>query len=108
LTWKRRVADKEQNRNFWIAGDNLAMTAPRRTRTPLDFNRAELLAELGAARKAMITARRVMRPKSGLARAADAVVAEIDEFALVLTGSRDYFHASAHAALMRGDAPDKP
>ncbi len=78
------------------------MSMPRRTRTPLDFDRDALLSELGTARKAMIAARRVMRPKSGLARAADAVVEEIDEFALVLTGARDFFHAGTSAALMRG------
>jgi len=46
-----------------------------------------------------------MRRKSGLSRSAEALICEIDEFALVLTGRRDYFHAGTHAALMRADPP---
>lgn len=72
------------------------MAPPRRSRTPLDFDRPKLLQALGTARASLIEAHRVMKPKSGLARSADAVVSEIDEFALVLTGSRDYFHLKAH------------
>ncbi|MTH96319.1 hypothetical protein E1297_10010 [Roseibium sp. RKSG952] len=83
------------------------MTSTRRTRMPLDFDRQELLKQLGEARCAMIRARRVMRPKSGLARAADAVIAEIDEFALVLTGDRSYFHANPHAALQHEKRRDE-
>lgn len=72
------------------------MSHPRRTRSPLDFDRDKLLQSLGSARSALIEAHRSMKPKSGLARSADAVVSEIDEFALVLTGSRDFFHLKAH------------
>jgi len=72
------------------------MNAARRTRTPMDFDQKRVLDRLGEARQTLIAARRAMRPKSGLARAADAVIAEIDEFALVLTGSRDHFHLKAH------------
>ncbi len=72
------------------------MPNPRRSRTPLDFDRQKLLQALGAARVSLIEAHRVMKPKSGLARSADAVISEIDEFALVLTGSRDFFHLKAH------------
>jgi len=69
------------------------MNAARRTRKPLDFDKTQVLDRLGEARQTLVSARRGMRPKSGLARAADAV---IDEFALVLTGSRDHFHLKAH------------
>lgn len=79
------------------------MRAGHRPKTPLDFDRKAVLDQLAAARRMLICARALMRPKSGLARAADAVVAEIDEFALVLTGSRDYFHAVPHAADAGGD-----
>ncbi|QDG77534.1 hypothetical protein [Labrenzia sp. PHM005] len=72
------------------------MSHPRRSRTPMDFDRQKLLQSLGSARAALIEAHRGMKPKSGLARSADAVVSEIDEFALVLTGSRDFFHLKAH------------
>lgn len=73
-----------------------AMPHARRSRTPLDFDREALLGRLGDARAALIAAQRGMKPKSGLARSADAVIAEIDEFALVLTGSREHFHLKAH------------
>lgn len=75
------------------------MTSIRRSRTPLDFDKNRLLSQLGQARQTLVLARRVMKPKSGLARAADGVIAEIDEFALVLTGDRAYFHAAPHAVL---------
>lgn len=65
----------------------------------MDFDRKKLLQSLGNARSALIEAHRGMKPKSGLARSADAVVSEIDEFALVLTGSRDFFHLKAHGTL---------
>ncbi|MTI46035.1 hypothetical protein JM93_00321 [Roseibium hamelinense] len=81
------------------------MTSTRRTRTPLDFDKDAVLTQLGAARRTLIEARRVMRPKSGLARAADGVIAEIDEFALVLTGDRTFFHARPHAALSGNKHP---
>ncbi|GAA0770231.1 hypothetical protein E1180_20245 [Roseibium denhamense] len=74
------------------------MNNGRRTRPPLDFDRGELLAALGAARETLISAQRGMRPKTGLFRAADAVIEEIDEFALVLTGARDHFHVKAHGS----------
>ena len=79
------------------------MQMGRRTRKPLDFNREAVLAALGEARAALVEARRGMRPKSGLARAADAVIAEIDEFALVMTGSRDHFHLKAHGTPPEGE-----
>lgn len=78
------------------------MRHARRSRTPLDFDREGLLEVLGHARSALIEAQRIMKPKSGLARSADAVIAEIDEFALVLTGSRDHFYLKAH-----GTPPDR-
>jgi len=70
---------------------------------PLGFEPSELLDTLGACRTALISAQRGMRKKSGLYRGADAVVAEIDEMALILTGDRTYFYASGHAEQMRSD-----
>ncbi|EFO33818.1 putative myosin [Roseibium sp. TrichSKD4] len=78
------------------------MTAPRRTRTPLDFDQEQVMAKLREARAILVEARRTMRPKSGLARATDAVIGEIDEFALVMTGDRTFFHARSHASLSKG------
>lgn len=72
------------------------MTATRRSRTPLGFDQPKLLDALGTARLALVEAHQAMKPKSGLARSADAVISEIDEFALVLTGARDHFHLKAH------------
>ncbi|MEP3047352.1 MAG: hypothetical protein ABJL55_10435 [Roseibium sp.] len=72
------------------------MSAESRSRTPLDFDRSKLLDALEHARASLIDAHRTMKPKTGLARSADAVISEIDEFALVMTGSRDYFHLKAH------------
>lgn len=76
------------------------MTTPRRSRPPLDFDRDVLLAQLRQARRGMVEAQAGMRPRTGLYRCADAVISEIDEFALVLTGDRQFFHASPHSALM--------
>lgn len=70
---------------------------------PLGFEPSELLNTLGACRTALISAQSGMRKKSGLYRGADAVVAEIDEMALILTGDRTYFYASGHAEQMRHD-----
>jgi hypothetical protein len=75
---------------------------PCRTRRPLDFDSDALLAALKACRGQVVEARRSMRPNSGLTRCADALIGEIDELALVLTGRRDFFHAPGHAAQMRG------
>ena len=75
------------------------MTAPRRTRSPLDFDQKQVLEKLHMAREILVEARRSMRPKSGLARATDAVIGEIDEFALVMRGDRNFFHAKSHAGL---------
>lgn len=74
------------------------MAAERRTRGPRDFDRDGVLEALAHARKSLIEAQRAMRPKSGLARSAEAVISEIDEFAFVLTGDRQRFHASAHGS----------
>jgi len=63
----------------------------------MEFDRQQLLDRLALARQALLEAQRGMRPRSGLARTAGAVISEIDEFAFVLTGSSDYFHARAHA-----------
>lgn len=70
---------------------------------PLGFEPRDLLAALGACRSALIGAQRGMRRKSGLHRGADAVIAEIDEMALILTGDRTYFYATGHAEQMRCD-----
>jgi len=68
-----------------------------RTRTPSqDFDREALLDQLGRARQALLAAQRSMRPRSGLARSVTAIISEIDEFALVLTGAPDFFHERAH------------
>lgn len=72
------------------------MAAERRTRGPKEFDRNNVLDALSHARKSLIEAQRAMRPKSGLSRSAEAVIAEIDEFAFVLTGEHAHFHASAH------------
>jgi len=67
------------------------------TRPPSqDFDREALLDQLGRARQALLEAQRSMRPRSGLSRSATAVISEIDEFALVLTGAPDFFHVRAH------------
>ncbi len=76
----------------------LTMAAERRTRGPREFDRDDVLDALSHARKSLIEAQRAMRPKSGLARSADAVISEIDEFAFVLTGERTHFHAAAHGS----------
>ncbi len=74
----------------------------RRTSRPRTFDHQQLLAALGDCRRRVIDARRGMRQKSGIIRCADAIIAEIDEMALVVTGRRDYFHAAHHAAQFRG------
>lgn len=74
------------------------MAAERRTRGPKEFDRDDVLASLAKARKSLIEALRAMRPKSGMARSAGAVIDEIDEFAFVLTGDRAHFHANAHGS----------
>ncbi len=68
---------------------------------PLGFEPDDLLKTLGACRAALISAQRGMRAKSGLYRGADAIVSEIDEMALILTGDRTYFYATGHAEQMR-------
>ncbi|NRG18627.1 hypothetical protein HPQ64_13095 [Rhizobiales bacterium] len=71
----------------------------RRAGSPLDFDSKALLACLGNARSELIAARRGMKPRSGLARCVDALIDDIDELALVMTGQREYFHAGGHARL---------
>ncbi|MXN67090.1 hypothetical protein GR183_19445 [Stappia sp. GBMRC 2046] len=71
----------------------------RRARSPLDFDSKALLACLGNARGELIAARSAMRPRSGLARCVDALIDDIDELALVMTGRREYFHSGGHARL---------
>lgn len=68
---------------------------------PLGFDETRLLETLGTCRSALIAAQTSLRPKSGLYRSIDAVIAEIDELALVLTGDRTFFYAPGHAALGR-------
>jgi len=65
-------------------------------RSSREFCSQEVLARLGEARSALVQAQQAMRPRSGLARSANAVISEIDEFAFVVTGSLTYFHTSAH------------
>ena len=69
---------------------------------PKDFDREALLDQLGRTRQALLAAQRSMRPRSGLSRSATAIISEIDEFALVLTGAPDFFHARAHGTPARG------
>ncbi|WP_305985500.1 hypothetical protein [Roseibium sp. MMSF_3544] len=77
------------------------MAAERRSRGPKEFDRETVLNALSHARKSLVEAKRAMRPKSGLARTAEAVILEIDEFAYVLTGDRTHFHASPHGSPAR-------
>ncbi|WP_269582230.1 hypothetical protein [Roseibium sp. Sym1] len=72
------------------------MTDRRRKPPSPDIDREVLLERLALARHALIDAQRGLRPKSGLARSAAAVIAEIDEFAFVLTGVEGHFHSRAH------------
>ncbi|PVB63647.1 hypothetical protein [Labrenzia sp. 011] len=77
------------------------MTASRSSRSLNDLDREELLGALGGARLSLVSAKRAMRPKSGLSRSVDALISEIDEFALLLTGAEDYFHLKAHGTPAR-------
>ncbi|MEM9633761.1 MAG: hypothetical protein AAGA50_20685 [Pseudomonadota bacterium] len=77
------------------------MTASRRSRELKDIDRQEVLHALSLARASLIEARRSMRPRSGLSRSAEAVISEIDDFAYVLTGTRDHFHLKAHGTPAR-------
>ncbi len=79
-------------------------TADRRS--PLAFNRDALLLSLGAARLELVQVRSKVRPKSGLCRCVDALLDDIDELALVMTGRRDFFHSGGHAALSRESRGD--
>jgi len=81
--------------------------AARRTSRPMKFDHDTLLAALGVCRRQVVEARRGMRQKSGVIRCADAIVAEIDEMALVITGKREFFHASGSGAQFRG-AHERP
>ncbi|MBA5776454.1 hypothetical protein H2509_04855 [Stappia sp. F7233] len=73
--------------------------APRRSSSPLDFDRDTLLGTMKSARDELVQARRGMQKRSGLMHCVDAVIEDLDELALVLTGRRDYFHAGGHATL---------
>jgi hypothetical protein len=53
---------------------------------------ARLLRALGEARREVIAARRVSRPRSGIVRCLDSLTEEIDA-AQVITGRDDYFHS---------------
>lgn len=75
---------------------------------PLGFDLEEVLQALGQCRRVLIAAQARMRARSGLYRGADAVVAEIDELALVLTGDRTYFYAKGHAEQMRPSGGSRP
>lgn len=79
------------------------MTDGPRRPPSLDLDRETLLERLALARRALIDAQRGLRPRSGLARSAAAVISEIDEFAFVLTGAADYFHSRAN-----GTPPRRP
>ncbi|WP_349360262.1 hypothetical protein [Stappia sp.] len=78
------------------------MADPRRSGPP-PLDHAALLRTLADLRRALVEARRGMRPRSGLARCMDAVIEDIDELALVLTGDRAHFHARGHSARAPGD-----
>ncbi|MCV0426464.1 MAG: hypothetical protein K5905_13405 [Roseibium sp.] len=77
------------------------MSRGHRSRDLKDINRTDVLAALSQARTSLIEAKRHMRPRSGLSRSAEAVIAEIDDFAFVLTGSREHFHLKAHGTPAR-------
>ncbi|TYC50380.1 hypothetical protein FMN50_23185 [Rhodobacterales bacterium] len=66
-----------------------------------DRDSADVLSALGDARKCLVMVKKAMKPRSGLARSADAVISEIDEFAFVLTGVSDYFHLKGHGTPAR-------
>ncbi|WP_298815135.1 hypothetical protein [uncultured Roseibium sp.] len=73
------------------------MTTGRRSQSKAnEIDREALLSALSVARASLIEAQRCMRPRSGLARSAKAVISEIDEFAFVLTGTENYFYTKAH------------
>ncbi|MBN9670439.1 hypothetical protein [Roseibium aggregatum] len=78
------------------------MPVGRRNPPLADFDRDGVLSALGEARSILVLARKSLRPRSGLSRSAEAVIAEIDEFALILTGARDYFHLKGHSTPARG------
>lgn len=82
--------------------------APRKMtgRSSREFCSQDVLAKLGEARAALVEAQQAFRPRSGLARSANAVISEIDEFAFVVTGSLTYFHASAHGTPPRRSEGD--
>ncbi|MCK7611545.1 hypothetical protein [Roseibium sediminicola] len=77
------------------------MTDRRRKPQSPDLDHETLLERLSLARHALVDAQRGLRPKSGLARSATAVIAEIDEFAFVLTGAENYFHSRPHGTPAR-------
>jgi hypothetical protein len=54
---------------------------------------ARLLRALGEARREVIAARRVSRPRSGIVRCLESLTEEIDAVAQVITGRDDYFHS---------------
>ena len=78
-------------------------SADRSTRA---FCSQDVLEKLGQARAALVEAQQGLRPRSGLARSAGAVIAEIDEFAFVVTGSLTYFHARAHGTPPRNSGDE--
>ncbi|MBO6891511.1 MAG: hypothetical protein JJ866_06180 [Roseibium sp.] len=75
-------------------------SGPRSSRST-DFDQEEVLAALGRARRCLVEVQSSLRPRSGLSRSAGAVIAEIDEFAFVLTGQLNYFHLKAHGSPAR-------
>jgi hypothetical protein len=96
--------NKEQNKNMCKMERLLAETGRRPPSR--EFDNQQLLDRLALARHALVDAQRGLRPRSGLARSAAAVISEIDEFAFVLTGSSDYFHARAHGTPPRLSGPN--
>ena len=77
------------------------MPRGHRSRDLKNINRDDILDALSRARASLIEAKRHMRPRSGLSRSAEAVIEEIDDFAFVLTGSREHFHLKAHGTPSR-------
>jgi len=88
-----REIEQKKNKYAWEA----PLTSGKSTgHSRRDVCCEHVLAKLGEARAALIAAQQTLRPRSGLARSASAVIAEIDEFAFVVTGSLTYFHSQAH------------
>jgi hypothetical protein len=62
------------------------------------YGHEKLLEALGVCRTEAIEARRMHRPRSGMARCLDSTVEEMDAVTELLTGKLDYFHDKGSAA----------